>query len=137
MASTASVTATDIYTIKKYTIEVTSHTDGSVSNTLQDSDENDIIFVGMLARVTIIPGTGDDKPDDNYVMAINDENSVDVLASQGAALSQTTTSDLCPGTAVTDGTNPGSLPFAICGTLTLAGSGMGSANTCTIVLYFS
>jgi len=136
MASTYTIAESLLGTIKKYTIVWTSHTDGTIANTLQN-DAGDIQFNGMLVRVTIIPGTSGDQPDDNYVMAINDENSVDVLAAQGAALDEATTTDFCPGVNVTDGTYPGSVPFTVAGTLTLAGSGAGSANKGTIVLYFS
>ena len=137
MASTAVVTPMEMYSIKKYTILWTSHTDGTISNALKNANRNNIPFNGMLVRVTIIPGTSTEQPDDNYVLTLSDENSVDVLANQGAALDESNTTDFCPATAITDGTNPGSLPFAIAGALTLAGSGAGSQNQGTTVLYFS
>ena len=137
MASTATVTAQDHRSIKRYTVAWVSHTDGTISNVLKDSNGNNIIFNGVLMRVTIIPGTGADEPDDNYVLTLNDANSVDVLANQGAALDEATTTDFCPGTTLTDDTTPGSLPFTIDSILTLTGSGAGSANVGTIVLYFS
>jgi hypothetical protein len=137
MASTAVVTATTITSIKKYSILVTAHTDGAVANTLNDTDGNAIKFDGMLMRVTIVPGTGGDEPDDNWVMAINDDNSVDVLANQGAALDESTTITFCPGVRLDDDSIESVVPIAVVGELDLAGSGMGSANIATIVLYFS
>lgn len=137
MASTATVTTQDHRSIKRYTVAWVSHTDGTISNVLQDTKGANIIFSGVLMRVTIIPGVGGDEPDDNYVLTLKDANSVDVLANQGAALDEATTTDFCPGTTLTDDTTPGTLPFTIDSILTLAGSGAGSANLGTVELYFS
>lgn len=137
MASTAVVTATTITSIKKYSVLVTAHTDGTVSNTLNDSDSNAIKFDGMLMRVTIIPGLTGDQPDDNWVMAINDDDSIDLLANQGAALDEADNITFCPGVRLDDDSIESVVPIAVVGELDLAGSGMGDSNTCTIVLYFS
>jgi hypothetical protein len=137
MASTAVVSAMDYVSLKRYSVLWTSHTDGTISNTLNDSAGNGIRFNGVLMRVTIIPGTSGDQPDDNYVLTLKDENEVDVLANQGAALDETATITFCPAVRLDDDTNESVIPFAIDGELVLAGSGAGSGNTGTIVLYFS
>lgn len=137
MASTAVVTATTITSVKKYSVLCTSHTDGTITNTLNDSDGNAIKFDGMLVRVTIVPGTAGDQPDTPYVLAANDDNEVDVLANQGAALSDTNTITFGPAVRLDDDSSESIIPIAVVGELDLAGSGMGSENTCTLVLYFS
>ena len=137
MASTAVVTATTHGTIKKYSVAWTAHTDGTVANTLNNSDDNAIKFNGILMRVTIIPGTSGDQPDDDYVMEINDDNEVDVLTNQGAALDESDTITFCPGSRLDDDSVESAVPIAVVGELDLAISGAGSANTGTVVLYFS
>lgn len=137
MASTAVVTSVDIFSIKKHSILWTAHTDGTISNTLNDSNDNAIKFNGVLMRVTIVPGTSGDQPDDNYVLTLKDDNEVDALANQGAALDESNTISFCPGLLLDDDTRESVLPFTIVGELDLAGSGAGSANKGTVVLYFS
>lgn len=137
-ASTAVVTAQEIRTVKKYSILWTSHsTAGTIDNTLQDANGNDIIFNGVLGGVTITPGAGGVQPNDDYVMEILNAESVDILAGQGAALDESDTSDLCPMRTSTDGTTPGAVPFIIDGTLTLDGESAGNSKQGTIVLQFS
>jgi hypothetical protein len=137
MASTVVGTDPPVGSIKKYSFLVTSHTDGTVANTLQNAAGNDIKFNGLLTRVTIVAGSGGDQPDDNWVMACNDDNEIDVFANQGAVIDEAAKISFCPGQRLDDDATESVIPFPIVGELDLAGSGMGSANTCTIVLYFS
>lgn len=138
MASTAAVTYQDYRSIKKCTIVWTSDAAaGTIDNTLQNDAGDNIQFNGMLAGVTITPGSGGVQPDDNYVMEILNAESVDILAGQGAALDESDTLDICPMRTSTDGTTAGAVPFAIDGTLTLDGESAGNSNQGTIVLYFS
>lgn len=137
MASTAVVASVTWSSIKKYSVAWTSHTDGTIDNTLKNSDGNAIKFNGVLMRVTIIPGTGGDQPDDNYVLTLKDDNEVDVLANQGAALDESDTISFCPGVRLDDDTRESVIPFTIVGELDLAGSGAGDSLKGTIVLYFS
>ena len=137
MASTATVTGPSVGSVKKYSIAWTSDTDGTISNTLNDSDGNAIKFNGVLMRVTIVPGTGGTQPDDSYVLTLKDDNEVDVLANQGAALDESDTISFCPGIRLDDDTRESVLPFPVVGELDLAGTGAGVSNTGTVVLYFS
>lgn len=74
------VTITDetYSTIKKVKFAWTSDGSGDASGTSTNSYSGDI-----LGLVTV-PGTGDDKPSDNYDLTITNADSVDVLNGSGA-----------------------------------------------------
>ena len=49
----------------------------------------DGVYDGKLIGAVFIPGTDGDQPTDEYNVALNDSTGVDVLAAQGADLSNT------------------------------------------------
>jgi len=136
MASTAVGTDPPVGSIKQYSLLVTAHTDGTVANTLQNAVGEDIKFNGMLLGVAIVAGAAGVQPDDNWVMAINDDEGIDVLANQGAAIAEDAKARFCPAQRLDDDSFEAVSQMPIVGELTLAGSGMGDSNQATIVLYF-
>lgn len=135
MASTAVGTDPPVGTIKKYSFLVTSHTDGTVANTLQNAAGVDIKFNGMLLGVGIVAGAAGVQPDNPWIMAINDDDGIDVLANQGASLAEDFAARFCPAHRLDDDSFEAVAQMPIAGELDLVGSNMGSANQATIVLY--
>ena len=84
---------------------------------------------GTIERITFVPGSGDDKPTDNYAATLLDDDGVDALRGKGAALSDTTVSNIC-----TTDSSP-VLPYPTSGALDLSVSGAGAANSGTIRLF--
>ena len=80
---------------------------------------------GVVYRVIIDPGADVSA---NYTVALLDENSVDILQSDGntgiICSSATATVELRPATAV-------------CDIITCTIAGLGSAKTCTVLLYYT
>jgi len=88
---------------------------------------------GELLRVTIVPGTGDAEPSNDYGVTLLDDDGIDVLAGKGANLSNVNASELCP--LVGDGTTTVQ-PVAIDGNLTLVVSAAGATKSGTVKIYF-
>lgn len=89
MAGTNTVTSAEIASgITKYTCAWTSTAGGAVSANLFD------IRRGTLLQVKFVPGTGGTQPTNNYTVALNDTDGLDVLAGvgQGTNLSNVTPS---------------------------------------------
>src|SRR5688500_9373489 len=108
--------------VRVSTIAWVSHTDGSVNNSLGK-------FVGEIVRVTFDPDSGGTQPSDQYDATITDSAGVDILGGQGANLSNVTSTQVCPGVPLKDGTTTSVVPCCVNDTLTLviaaAGSGKG------------
>lgn len=85
---------------------------------------------GTLERFVFIPDDGATSPTANYDVVVNDVNSIDVLSSKGANLSQsaTTQHNTFDASAV--------LPMACKGTLTLSITNAGNANGGVIRIYW-
>ncbi len=111
------------------TLEWTAASDGSFDGFLTQP------LRGMLLRVVFVPGSGGDQPDDNYDLTLEDESGLDVLRAQGVNLDEATTTHVCPGVRMTEGTYTSLIPVMIDGTLELHGSGCGDSNKGTVVLY--
>jgi hypothetical protein len=75
-------------------------------------------------------------PTDQYDVTLSDENGVDILAGQGANLSSSASSAVCPGIAFTDGTTASTVPRAVCGDLSLSVSNAGDTKKGQVVIYF-
>lgn len=112
----------------KYSIAWLSAADGSFSETLTNVQ-------GRLERVSFIPGSGGTQPSDLYDLVITDDNGIDVLAGQGANLSNATKSNICPGVPLKDGVTTSVVPMTVSGSLAVAITNAGNAKTGTIVLY--
>lgn len=54
-------------------------------------------YNGLLVLVATVPGTGDDQPDDNYDLELNNPDGVDMLAGQGANRDEATTEFISSG----------------------------------------
>lgn len=104
--------------------------------------ETDFEVPGHLERVVTVPGTGDDKPSDNYSITLKDEHGLDLLDGQGSANRDDTNAEqIFPrfGTEDLVGSNTYGQLFQplICGKLTLNVSGAGASNQGTVYVYIS
>jgi hypothetical protein len=90
---------------------------------------------GILLAVEPVPGTGTSQPTNLYDVTLTDEAGVDVLAGQGANLSNAAPSVFCPGVPITDGTSTSTLPRPISDVLTLNVSNAGNAKSGSVWLY--
>jgi hypothetical protein len=116
--------------VQRYTIVWTSSAGGAVSGTATGD-----YISGQLVRVVFIPGTAGVQPSNNYSVQLTDSNGLDILAGQGASLSNSTTTNISPGMKDSDGTNVGIVPAAIDDQLTPVVSAAGNAKQGTVVLY--
>ena len=114
--------------IRTYTLVWVSHTDGVVD---LDTDQ---AIVGELLRVVFIPSASA-APSAAYDVLLKDAHGIDVLAGQGANLSETTTTHICPGVPLKDGTTTSVRSVALAGVLNLEVSNAGSGKGGSIVLY--
>lgn len=89
---------------------------------------------GQIQRVVFVPSASA-VPTTLYDVTMTDENGIDVLAGQGANLSETTASSVCPGTALKDGTTVGVVPTVVDGILTLNVTNAGAAKAGKVILY--
>ncbi|TXH17047.1 MAG: hypothetical protein E6R03_04525 [Hyphomicrobiaceae bacterium] len=74
---------------------------------------------GIIRRVVFQPSSTA-APTDLYDVVLTDSESMDVLAGQGANLGTATTSNVCPGVPLKDGTTTSVAPMAVNSILTLA-----------------
>lgn len=105
-------------TIKKVKFSVVSATDGTATATTDNA------FSGEVLRLVVVPGSAALQPTDNFDIAINDADGYDILAGQGADLSNAATS-----------TKVGSMGCVANDKLSLAASNMGDQNGATIIVY--
>lgn len=142
MAATGSVTVTDqnpmrgpLRPIRKIILQWTSSSGGAV-NTNPFGPVS-----GTIERVVFIPGTGGNQPSANYVAKLQllngdgFDDGIDLLANQGAALSNTTNTTITPGVEVTDGTHTSVQPIAVDDKLDLVVTGAGASKQGVCVLY--
>lgn len=116
--------------LRVVTLAWVSHTDGVVNLPTSGA------IVGELLRVVFIPSASA-APTTLYDVLLNDEHGIDVLAGQGANLSATVTTHVCPGVPLKDGTTTGVHPIAVAGVLTLVIANAGSGKAGTIHLYLA
>lgn len=115
--------------VRTYTLDWLSHTDGVV-----DLD-TDVAIVGEILRVTFVPDGGGTAPTNLYDVLLKDAHGIDVLGGQGANLSGTAASSVCPGVALKDGTTTSVVPVAVAGVLNLEVSNAGSGKGGQVILY--
>lgn len=132
VTKTALITTNDEFkTVKKYEIAWTSDASGDASGTTGG------LVSGHIVRVVFKPGTAGSQPSAAYDVTLTDSYSVDVLTGLGANLSNSTTTDVCPGVEITDGTTTSIMPVAVCDILTLTVANAGNTKSGTVVLYVS
>lgn len=88
---------------------------------------------GILERVVFVPGAGGVQPSDGYDVTLLDEDGLDVLAGQGANLSDTDKKQCTP--LVGDGTTT-EQKVAIDGQLSLTVANAGNAKQGRVKLYY-
>ena len=127
MAVTGSVTITiqglmrgPVSPVALVALSWTSDASGNVSGNLTDW------LVGELLRACFIPGTGGAEPSDGYAATVLDSSGLDILAGQGATLSNTSTTHVCPAVLMTDGAHATCRPMVINDKLDLVISGAGN-----------
>jgi len=92
-------------------------------------------LAGELLRCVFTPGSGGSEPTDGYDAELLDSNGVDLLAGEGASLSHTSTTSICPAVEMTDGSHPTCRPFVFNDKLQLEISGAGNGKSGLVVLY--
>jgi hypothetical protein len=132
MAATLTTTVgfpTSGRTIRTVTLAWVSHTDGVV-----DLDTGQAV-VGEIVRVVFKPNSAGTQPSDLYDVLLKDAHGIDVLAGQGANLSNANTTQVCPGVPMKDGTTTSVRPCVVSGILNLEVSNAGSGKGGSVILY--
>lgn len=120
---------TDGPLVRKYTLAWVSHTDGVVNLNTSKT------LVGELVRVVFAPGAGGVQPDDLYDLTLLDGDGIDVLAGQGANLTNAAPTHIVPGVPFKDGTTVSLRPVTVHGTLNLVIANAGSGKSGSLTLY--
>ena len=90
---------------------------------------------GEILRCVFIPGAAGAQPSNGYTATLTDKSGMDLLAGQGAGLSNVNTTHICPGVKVTDGTTSTERAIAHDDQLTLTISNAGNVKSGTVRLY--
>lgn len=90
---------------------------------------------GELLRVTFVPDSGATQPSSLYDVTLLDAAGIDVLAGQGANLSNTAAGHVCPGTPMKDGTTTGTTYVALDDVLELRVANAGDSKGGLVVLH--
>ena len=122
MAGTNTITYTDWPTVKRVHMDWLSTAGGAVNSILTKN------LAGVILRFCFVPDGGATAPDQagGYNVVLADVDGLDVLAGDGAGLSNTVDSQIIP--ILVDG-------IAILGTLELQITGAGNANGGQITIY--
>lgn len=115
--------------VRQYTTTWTSNASGVASDTIN------LVQGGELVGVQFAPGTSGNQPTDAYDVTVLDAYNFDVLMGQGANLSNSTVTKVCPTIAAKDGTTTSTGPQPVSGTLTVAVSNAGNTKSGTIVFW--
>lgn len=89
---------------------------------------------GAIARVVFVPSASA-VPTAAYDVTLTDADGIDVLAGQGANLSESAASSVCPGTPLRDGTTTSVLVTIVDSVLTLNVTNAGNAKAGKVVVY--
>jgi hypothetical protein len=114
--------------INRIALAWVSHTDGTVA--LASG-----VINGTILCVEFKPDGGGTQPTDSYDVTLTDAAGVDVLAGQGANLSNSTATAVCPGVPFKDGTTTSAAPRVVADALTLNVSNAGSGKGGQVILY--
>lgn len=90
---------------------------------------------GQIVRVVFTPDSGGTQPTNLYDVTMLDAGGVDVLAGQGANLSNAAASAVCPGVPLKDGTTTSVIPAQVDGVLNLVVANAGNAKGGTVTVY--
>jgi hypothetical protein len=114
---------------REYVSAWTSNSSGVASDTVN------LVQCGELVGVQFVPGTSGSQPTDAYDVTVLDAYSFDVLMGQGANLSNSTVTKVCPTIPAKDGTTTSTGPQPVSGTLTVSVTNAGNTKSGTIVLW--
>ncbi len=136
MAATGTLAVTDVVPlqvphlpVQKVTLAWTSDASGNVDQTTPAA------YGGEILRVVFVPGTGGNQPSNNYTVTLLDAQGLDLLSGQGASLSNTTTTEICPTVPAKDGTTTSTTTRGFYDRLELVVSGGGNAKQGSLILY--
>lgn len=94
-----------------------------------------IAIDGVILRVQFVPAGGGSQPTSLYDVTLLDEGGQDVLAGQGANLSNSVATSVCPGVPFKDGTTTSLVPVAVAEIVTLNISGAGNTKSGSVNIY--
>lgn len=114
--------------VVKHTFEWTSNASGNATIPSM------LPVSGAIARVAFVPDSVA-APTASYDVTLTDSDGIDVLAGQGANLSDTLASHVCPGVPLKDGTTIGALVVVVDSVLTLNVSNAGNTKSGKVVVY--
>lgn len=114
--------------VVRYAIAWTSNSSGAASGTTD-------LISGTICKVEFIPGSGGSQPTNAYDATLTDAGGVDILAGQGADLSNSAASSVVPGVPFKDGTTTTTSPCVIADQLTLSVTNAGDTKSGQVVLY--
>lgn len=131
MAGSIAITYQEIIqdAIHKVTLDWLSAAGGTVSANLTK------ILNGEIERVVFVPDSGGTQPTDQYDVLLKDDDGLDLLAGQGANLSNAAASHVKPGVPFKDGTTTSTAPIAVAGKLELDVSNAGAAKGGQVIVY--
>lgn len=115
------------YPVSQITFSWVASAGGAVSGILSE------LINGTIVKVVFNPGSP--TPSAAYDVTLLDDNGLDVLAGQGANLSETTTTAVCPGIPFKDGTTTGVVEVAINSKLELQVANAGSGGAGAVIVY--
>lgn len=114
--------------IVKHTFTWVSAADGS------DTVPSGLPVSGKIERVVVVPSASA-APSNLYDLTLTDEDGIDVLAGQGANLSDTVANNFCPAIPLKDGTSTADYATTVDGILTLNVTNAGDAKAGKVVVY--
>jgi len=129
MAGTLSLSYSETRTVKKVTFDWLSDASGNVSGTHTKH------LSGEILRVVFIPDSGGTQPTDLYDVTLEDDSGMDVLAGQGANLSNASTTNVTPGVPFKDGATTSVSKMVVDDLLELKVSNAGNAKGGQVILY--
>ena len=119
--------------IRTVSIAWTSDASGAVTQPLAGGKQSGYVS-GLIQRVVFIP-SGTAQPSLNYSVTLKDSSGIDVLAGQGASLSNVNTTHVKPGVPIKDGTTTSTAEIAVDDILTLGVTAAGATKQGTVLLY--
>lgn len=114
--------------VQRHIFEWTSNSSGAASVA------SNVPISGIIRRVVFVP-SATAAPTDLYDAVLNDSDSIDVLAGQGANLAAASSLNVCPGTPLEDGTTVSVTEMVVNSVLTLVISNAGDTKSGKVILY--
>lgn len=115
--------------------DIVKHTFDWVSDASGDAEVvSGVAVSGAIARVVFIP-SATAAPTANYDVTLTDSDGIDVLAGQGANLSDTVSSSVCPGIPLKDGTTTSVILTIVDSILTLTVANAGDTKAGKVIVY--